>query len=78
MRTLDEKRAAHAAGLGVLPRRAASKPAAQIADPGAADVAAKEAAFARKQLKFDERVAERERRLREQRASPSAPLPASP
>ncbi len=77
-RALDEKRAAHAAGMGVMPRRAASKPAAPSQEPGAADLPGKESAFARKQKELAERLAERERRLREAQGSQAAPLPVSP
>jgi hypothetical protein len=42
-----------------------------------AAVQQKESAYARKQQELEERIAERERRLREQKGSQSAPLPAS-
>ena len=75
-RALDDKRASHSAAVIVVPLKAASKPAPSAPVPAA--VQQKESAYARKQLELEERIAERDRRLREQKGSQSAPLPASP
>jgi hypothetical protein len=75
-RALDEKRTLHTATVIAVPLKAASKPASSTPVPAA--VSQKESAYARKQLELEERIAERDRRLREQKGSQSAPLPASP
>ena len=75
-RALEEKRASHTAIVIASPLKPASKPAPSSTEPST--VLQKEAAYARKQKELEERIAERERRLREQKGSQSAPLPASP
>jgi hypothetical protein len=74
-RALDDKRTSHNTPVVLVPLKAASKPAPSAPVP--AEVQQKESAYARKQQELEERIAERERRLREQKGSQSAPLPAS-
>jgi len=75
-RALDEKRTLHTATVIATPLKSASQAAPRAPVPAAGSQ--KESAYARKQLELEERIAERDRRLREQKGSQSAPLPASP